>query len=105
MTQQSARRESMELLAESVRRLADSVAETALDPAIVQEITTTIDGLTAQLRALTDDRPYSGLVETPDYTIPEGPMPLNPIIGACSPTRPDVRLRFADGEVRGSASF
>jgi len=95
----------MELLAESVRGLADAVAETAVDPEVVKSITVTIVGLGAQLRAETDDTPYSGLVVTPDYTIPEGPMPLNPIIGACSPTRPDVRLRFADGEVRGSATL
>jgi uncharacterized protein (TIGR00369 family) len=42
-------------------------------------------------------------VKPVDYSVPEGPMPLNPIIGACSPTRPDVRLRFVDGEVRGTA--
>jgi uncharacterized protein (TIGR00369 family) len=32
-------------------------------------------------------------------------MPLNPIIGNCSPTRPDVEVRIADGEVVGSATF
>ncbi len=32
-------------------------------------------------------------------------MPLNPIIGACNPTRPDVRLHYADGAVVGTASF
>ena len=31
----------------------------------------------------------------------EGPMPLNPIIGACSPVRPDVQLALRDGEIRG----
>jgi len=30
-------------------------------------------------------------------------MPLNPVIGACSPVRPDVQLRFSDGEVVGRA--
>jgi len=32
-------------------------------------------------------------------------MPLNPIIGHCSPVRPDVEVRIADGEVVGSATF
>ena len=32
-------------------------------------------------------------------------MPLNPIIGACSPVRPEVQLRFSDGEIVGHAVF
>src|SRR5947209_1492966 len=32
-------------------------------------------------------------------------MPLTPIIGHCSPTRPEVRIRCIDGEVRGTATF
>ena len=32
-------------------------------------------------------------------------MPLNPIIGDCSPVRPDVEVRIADGEVVGTATF
>ena len=53
-----------------------------------------------------DDDAYSGLVIKPvDYSIPQGPMPLNPIIGACSPVRPNVELHFVDGEVTGTATF
>ena len=62
--------------------------------------------MTHRLRTATDDDAYSGLVIKPvDYSIPEGPMPLNPILGACSPVRPDVQLRFRDGEIAGTASF
>jgi uncharacterized protein (TIGR00369 family) len=32
-------------------------------------------------------------------------MPLNPIIGDCNPSRPDVRIRIADGSVVGTATF
>jgi acyl-coenzyme A thioesterase PaaI-like protein len=32
-------------------------------------------------------------------------MPLNPVIGVCNPTRPDVQLRYRDGEVVGTATF
>ena len=32
-------------------------------------------------------------------------MPLNPIIGNCNPSRPDVEVRIADGEVVGTATF
>ena len=45
------------------------------------------------------------MIKPVDYSIPEGPMPLNPIIGACSPVRPDVELHFADGEIAGTATF
>jgi len=62
--------------------------------------------MTHRLRTATDDDAYSGLVIKPvDYSIPEGPMPLNPILGACSPVRPDAQLRFRDGEIAGTVSF
>ena len=62
--------------------------------------------MTQRLAAITNDSPYSGLTWAPgDFSVPEGPMPLNPIIGACSPVRPDVELRFADGEIAGRAVF
>lgn len=100
------RRAGVEALAAAVRALADAAAETAIGPADLAIVTDSICDLTARLRAEVDDRPYSGLVRRPvDYTIPEDPMPLNPIIGACSPTRPDVHLRLVDGEVRGTATF
>ena len=100
------RREGVERLAAAVRELADATAETGVDRATLDEVTGALELLTHRLRAETDDDAYSGLVIKPvDYSIPEGPMPLNPIVGACSPVRPDVRLRFADGEVTGRATF
>jgi len=100
------RRDGVERLAAVVRDLADAVAETGVDPATLDEVTAELRLLTGRLRAEIDDDAYSGLVVKPvDYSVPEGPMPLNPIIGACSPVRPDVRLRLADGEITGTATF
>jgi len=100
------RRDGVEQLARAVRALGDACAETAVERAELDDITATLHQLTERLRAATDDDPYSGLVMRPvDYSIPESPMPLNPIVGACSPVRPDVTLRFRDGEVVGTAIF
>jgi acyl-coenzyme A thioesterase PaaI-like protein len=100
------RREGTEKLAVAVRKLADAVAETGVDRTTLDEVTGALQLLTHRLRAATDDDAYSGLVIKPvDYSVPEGPMPLNPIIGRCSPVRPDVELWFADGEVVGTATF
>jgi acyl-coenzyme A thioesterase PaaI-like protein len=100
------RRAAVMRLAETVRALADAAAETALDPESLDAVTKEVAALTEQLAARTDDSPYSSLTWPPgDFSVPEGPMPLNPIIGACSPTRPDVQLRYADGEVVGRARF
>jgi len=99
------RRRASEDLAVSTRAFADAAAETAVEPSVLDDVRAQIDALTARLRAAVHDGAYSGLVEEPDYSVPEGPMPLNPIIGACNPTRPDVQLRYADGEVVGTATF
>ena len=86
--------------------MADAAAETAVEPSVLDDTRAQIDALTARLREAVHDGPYSGLVEPPpDYSVPEGPMPLNPIVGACNPTRPDVKLRYADGEIVGTATF
>ena len=100
------RRRATEQLAVSVRALADAAAETAVEPTVLDDVRAQLELLTAQLRAAVHDGAYSGLVEPPvDFSVPENPMPLNPIIGACNPTRPDVQLRYADGEVVGTATF
>ncbi|MDQ1430287.1 MAG: hypothetical protein QOF40_889, partial [Actinomycetota bacterium] len=100
------RRDGVEQLAAAVRALADATAETAVDRTTLDEVTGALQLLTHRLRAETDDDPYSGLVMKPvDYSVPESPMPLNPIVGACSPVRPDVKLRLDDGEVTGTATF
>jgi acyl-coenzyme A thioesterase PaaI-like protein len=100
------RRDAVERLAAAVRALADAAAETGVEPTELDGITREIATLTDRLAAVTDDTPYSGLVWAPgDFSVPEGPMPLNPIIGACSPARPDVQLRFSDGEIVGHAVF
>ncbi len=100
------RRDGVERLAAAARDLADAVAQTGVDPGTLDEVTAALELLTERLRAETDDDAYSGLVIKPvDYSVPEGPMPLNPIIGACSPVRPDVHLRLADGEISGTATF
>jgi acyl-coenzyme A thioesterase PaaI-like protein len=100
------RRRATEELAVAIRAFADAAAETAVEPSVLDDVRAQITALTTQLRAAVHDGAYSGLVEPPvDFSIPENPMPLNPIIGACNPTRPDVQLRYADGEVVGTASF
>ena len=100
------RRRATEQLAVSVRALADAAAETAVEPTVLDDVRAQLELLTAQLRVAVHDGAYSGLVEPPvDFSLPENPMPLNPIIGACNPTRPDVQLRYADGEVVGTATF
>ena len=103
---QAARRRAVEDLAAAVRRLADVAVETDVEPDEVEAVTRELDALTARLGARLDTRGYSGLVgPAPDSSIPESPMPLNPIIGACSPVRPDVRMWFEDGEVHGTATM
>jgi acyl-coenzyme A thioesterase PaaI-like protein len=100
------RRDAVEHLAAAVRALADAAVETAVDPGTLDAITGEIEGVTRRLEAITDDSPYSGLTWPPgNFSVPEGPMPLNPIIGACSPVRPDVQLAFSDGEITGRAVF
>ena len=105
MSNLAERRRATEELAVAIRAFADAAAETAVEPSVLDGVRAQVDAMTTQLRAAVDERPYSGLVERPDYSVPESPMPLNPIIGACNPTRPDVQLRFADGEVVGTATF
>jgi len=100
------RRRATEDLAKAIRSFADAAAETAVEPSVLDDVRAQIDALSLQLRAARHDGAYSGLIEPPvDYSVPENPMPLNPIIGACSPTRPDVQLRYRDGEVVGTARF
>ena len=100
------RRDGTEKLALAVRELADAVAETGVDRTTLDEVTGALQLLTHRLRQQTEDDAYSGLVIKPvDYSVPEGPMPLNPIIGPCSPVRPDAELRFADGEIVGRATL
>ena len=100
------RRDAIERLAAAVRALGDAAVETDVDHVTLDRITAQIADLTDRLAAATDDTPYSGLVWPPgDFSVPEGPMPLNPIIGACSPVRPDVEMRFSDGEIVGRALF
>ena len=100
------RRDAIERLAAAVRALADAATETDVDPDSLDAITAEIETLTQRLAAITTDSPYSGLTWAPgDFSVPEGPMPLNPIIGACSPVRPDVQLRFSNGEIVGRARF
>jgi acyl-coenzyme A thioesterase PaaI-like protein len=100
------RRRATESLAVSIRAFADAAAESAVEPHVLDDVRAQIESLTVQLRAAVHDGAYSGLVEPPvDFSMPENPMPLNPIIGACNPTRPDVRLRYRDGEVVGTATF
>ena len=100
------RRDGTEKLAVAVRELADAVAETGVDRTTLDEVTGALQLLTHRLRTTIENDAYSGLVVKPvDYSIPEGPMPLNPIVGACSPVRPDVQLRYVDGEIVGRASF
>ncbi len=100
------RRDGVLRLAEATRAFADAVAVTAVDRATLDEVSGALELLTQRLRAATEDDAYSGLVIKPvDYSRPEPSMPLNPIVGRCSPSRPDVELRFVDREVVGRATF
>jgi acyl-coenzyme A thioesterase PaaI-like protein len=104
MSPATPRRQAVERLAASVRALADAAVETDIEPSRIDAIAEQIDALRDELRAATDTSPYSGLVnDPPDHGVPEGYMPLNPVIGPCSPVRPDVKLVFADQKVVGTA--
>lgn len=103
---QRERRAAMERLAAAARAFNDAVGETGVDVEECDAIAAALAPLTERLRATRHDGPYSGLTIRPtDYTIPEEPMPMNPIIGACNPARPDVFLRLPDGRVEGRAKF
>jgi acyl-coenzyme A thioesterase PaaI-like protein len=100
----AARRHAVEALAAAVRRLGDVAVETDVDPAEIEGVTRELDELTERLGRHRDTTHYSGLTgPEPDYSTPEAPMPLNPIIGACSPVRPDVSVWTTDDGVRGRA--
>jgi acyl-coenzyme A thioesterase PaaI-like protein len=100
----TARRHAVEALAATIRRLGDVAVETDIDPAEIEAVTRELDGLTERLARRRDTTHYSGLTGLkPDYSTPEGPMPLNPIIGACSPVRPDVSVWTTEDGVRGRA--
>ena len=100
------RRDGVERLAAATRALADAVAVTAVDRATLDEVSGAIELLTHRLSVATDDDGYSGLLVLPvDPVRPETYMPLNPIIGHCNPSRPEVEVRIGDGEVVGTATF
>ena len=99
-----ARRRAAEDLAAAVRELADAAVGTAVDAAAVRDTADAVRALAARLGTRTTDDPYADLVRRPvDPAVPQDPMPINPIIGDCSPTRPDVTLGYRDGEVHGRA--
>jgi acyl-coenzyme A thioesterase PaaI-like protein len=100
------RRVAVERLARAMRDLGDVVVETAVDPGEIDAAVEVLDELTERLGRVRDTTYYSGLV--PPGTVPtqpQNPMPLNPIIGACSPVRPDVDLWFDGTTVRGTATI
>jgi acyl-coenzyme A thioesterase PaaI-like protein len=100
------RRDGVERLAIATRAFADAVALTAVDRTTLDEVTGALEMMTQRLRVATEDDAYSGLVMKPvDYSVPELSMPLNPIVGRCNPSRPEVQLRFVDGEAVGTATF
>jgi acyl-coenzyme A thioesterase PaaI-like protein len=104
--EQRQRRAAMERLAVAARAFNDAAGETAINVEECDAIAAALAPLTERLLAARHDGPYSGLTIRPtDYTIPEEPMPMNPIIGACNPARPDVFLRMPDGRVQGRANF
>ena len=100
------RRDGVERLAIATRAFADAVAETAVDRTTLDEVAGALELMTHRLRVETDDDGYSGLLVLPvDPVRPETYMPLNPIVGRCNPTRPDVEVHLADGEIVGTATF
>jgi hypothetical protein len=104
--QAEVRREGVERLAAAVRALGDAVAVTGVDRATLDEVTGALELMTHRLRTATDDDAYSGLVIKPvDYSIPEGPMPLNLIPAPAARCDLDAQLRFRDGEIAGTAPF
>ena len=100
----STRRQAVGELASSLRALADAAAETAVGEPELEGVTIEVRELARRLGAARDDGPYSGLHGRElDLSTPAGPLPLSPVIGDCNPSAPDVRLRFEDGRVRGTA--
>jgi len=100
------RRDGVERLAVATRALADAIAVTAVDRTTLDEVTGALELLTHRLTVEVDDDGYSGLLVLPvDPERPDSYMPLNPIVGRCNPSRPDVDVRLADGAVVGTATF
>ena len=100
----STRRQAVGALASSLRALADVAVETAVGEPELAAVTNEVRELARRLGAARDDGPYSGLHGRElDLSTPGGPLPLSPVIGDCNPSAPDVRLRFEDGQVRGTA--
>src|SRR5262245_26082324 len=100
------RRAAVERLARALPDLGDVAVEAAVDPGEIDAAVALLDQLRERLGRERDTGFYSGLV--PPGTVPtkpENPMPLNPIIGACSPVRPDVDMWFDGMTVRGSATI
>jgi acyl-coenzyme A thioesterase PaaI-like protein len=103
------RRAAVERLARALRELGDVAVETAVDATEIDAAVAALDELRARLGRVRDTSFYSGLVPPGTASVrptrPENPMPLNPIIGACSPVRPDVELWFDGTTVRGAATI
>jgi acyl-coenzyme A thioesterase PaaI-like protein len=100
------RRAAVERLSRAMRELGDVVVETAVEPAEIDAAVAVLDALAERLGRVRDTSFYSGLVPPGTVpTVPQNPMPLNPIIGACSPVRPDVDLWFDGTTVRGTATI
>ena len=99
-----ARRAAMATLAACGRRLTDAMVQTDLPAAQLDAIAAELDRVTQHLLSRQHDGPYSGLLpKERDYRRPGHAMPLSPIVGDCSPIRPDVELRIEGERVVGSA--
>ena len=98
------RRGALAGLGSAVRRLADAAVSTALEPDEIEPIQRRVEALTRELARAHHDGPYSGLLPRErDYRRPGAAMPLSPILGECSPVRPDVEMTLDGERVTGRA--
>jgi acyl-coenzyme A thioesterase PaaI-like protein len=99
-----ARRAALVRLAASVRRLADVTATTDIEPDQIDRVREQVDAAAQELARDQHDGPYSGLLpKVRDHARPHTSMPLSPIVGECSPVRPEVELALDGERVLGTA--
>ncbi len=98
------RRAALAGLASAVRRLADAAASTGLEPAEIEPVRESVERAARELARVHHDGPYSGLLPAErDYRRPDVAMPLSPVLGECSPVRPEVSMTVEGDRVTGSA--
>lgn len=97
------RRNSLALLAEAVRRIAEATVTTNVEPKEIDRISEAVHRLAGDLERSSHPGPFSGLLGPDDIdpTRPGKTVPLSPWCGPFNPQAPPLTLRFENGEVHG----